>query len=156
MNTFVQQHGGIYQRTQIMREQLMDMLTDRDLAFTPGGSNPTLGELCREMADIEASYIGSIKLLKQDWSYRNPQQGLTQSTGQLKSLYSKLDSQLKVTMEGLSDEDLTQTIDRGFPVTVGTQLHIYREALLIFYSKVAVYLKAMGKPMPQQWQDWIG
>jgi hypothetical protein len=74
----------------------------------------------------------------------------------LKALYRKLDEQLKVTMEGLTDEDLTKTIDRGWPVGVGTQLHIYREALLIFYAKVAVYLKAMGKTMPKQWQGWIG
>jgi uncharacterized damage-inducible protein DinB len=156
MNTFVQQHGEVYHETQIMREQLMDILTNADLAFTPGGANPTLGELCKEMADVEASYIGSIKLLKQDWLYRNPQQGLAQSVDQLKSLYKKLDEQLKTTMEGLSDEDLKKTIDRGWPITVGTQLHIYREALLIFYAKVAVYLKAMNKTMPKQWQGWIG
>ena len=156
MNRFLQEHGDTYRRTQVMREQLMDILTDADLAFTPGGANPTLGELCKEMAEVESSYIGSLKLLTQDWSYRNPQPGLAQSVGQLKALYSKLDDQLKVTMEGLSDEDLNKVIDRGFPATVGTQLHIYREALLIFYSKVAVYLKAMGKTMPKQWQDWIG
>jgi uncharacterized damage-inducible protein DinB len=156
MNTFMQQHGEVYHETQIMREQLMDILSDSDLLFTPGGANPTLGELCREMADIEGSYIGSIKLLKQDWTYRNPQQGLAQSVDQLKSLYKKLDEQLKTTMEGLSDEDLKKTIDRGWPVGVGTQLHIYREALLIFYAKVAVYLKAMNKTMPKQWQGWIG
>src|SRR5215475_7940802 len=127
MNTFMKHHGDIYHRTQIMREQLMDMLTNADLTFTPGGTNPKLGELCREMADVEASYIGSIKLLKQDWSYRNPQQGLAQSVDQLKALYKKLDEQLKVTMEGLSDDDLTKTIERGWPVLVGTQLHIYRE-----------------------------
>ncbi|MBI1282389.1 MAG: hypothetical protein GC179_29955 [Anaerolineaceae bacterium] len=156
MNIFMQQHGEMYHETQVMRDQLMDILTDADLAFSPGGSNPTLGELCREMADVEASYIGSIKLLKQDWSYRNPQQGLAQSVSQLQALYSKLDSDLKATMEGLTDEDLSKTIDRGWPVGVGTQLHIYREGLLIYYGKVAVYLKAMGKPMPKQWQDWIG
>ena len=156
MNTFVQQHGEIYHETQVMREQLMDILSDSDLAFTPGGANPTLGELCKEMGEVEYSYIGSLKMLKQDWTYRNPEPGLAQSISQLKAWYSKLDEQLKVTMEGLSDEDLKKTIDRGWPVGVGTQLHIYREALLIFYAKVAVYLKAMGKTMPKQWQGWIG
>ncbi len=156
MNVFMKQHGEMYHETQIMREQLMDILSDADLAFTPGGTNPTLGEICREMADVESSYIGSIKLLKQDWSYKNPQPGLTGSVSQLRALYSKLDDQLKITMEGLSDDELNKTIDRGFPVTVGAQLHIYREALLIYYGKIAVYLKAMGKVMPQQWQGWIG
>ncbi len=156
MNTFMQQHGEMYHETQVMRNQLMDLLTDTDLSFTPGGSNPTLGELCREMADTEAAYIGSLQLFKMDWSYRNPQQGLAHSVNQLQALYNKLDSDLKAIMEGLSDEDLTKTIDRGWPVPVATQLHIYREGLLIYYGKIAVYLKAMGKTMPKQWKEWIG
>ena len=156
MNLFMQQHGEMYHETQVMREQLMDILTDADLAFTPGGSNPTLGEICKEMGDVEYAYIGSFKLLKHDWSYKNPEPGLAGSVSQLKAWFSKLDEQLKAVMEGLSDEDLTKTIDRGWPVGVGTQLHIYREALLIYYGKLAVYLKAMGKTMPDQWKGWIG
>jgi len=31
-----------------------------------------------------------------------------------------------------------------------------REALLIFYGKVSVYAKTMGKPLSQIWDDWIG
>jgi len=26
----------------------------------------------------------------------------------------------------------------------------------IFYGKVIVYLRAAGKPVPQQWTDWLG
>ena len=156
MNVFVQQHGTVYHETQVMREQLMDILTDADLGFTPGGSNPTLGEICKEMGDVEYAYIGSFKLLKQDWSYRNTEAGLAGSVSQLKAWFSKLDEQFKITMESLSDEDLTKTIDRGWPVPVATQLHIYRVALLIYYGKIAVYLKAMNKTMPQQWREWIG
>ncbi len=156
MNVFMKQHGEMYHETQVMREQLMDMLTDADLAFSPGGSNPTLGALCKEMGDVEHAYINSFKTMKHDWSYRNSEAGLAGSVSQLKAWYSKLDEQLKTVMEGLNDEDLNKTIDRGWPVGVGTQLHIYREALLIYYGKLAVYLKAMNKTMPAQWQGWIG
>ena len=41
---------------------------------------------------------------------------------------------------------------RRFPV----QFHIYREALLIFYAKVHVYLKALGKQVEGPWRWWIG
>src|SRR5215216_4647306 len=116
MNVFMQQHGAVYHETQVMREQLMNMLTDADLAFTPGGSNPTLGELCKQIGEVEYTYIGSLKLLKHDWSYRNNEAGLAGSVSQLKTWYSKLDEQLKTMMEGLSDEDLNKTIDRGWPV----------------------------------------
>jgi len=156
MNVFMKQHGEMYHETQVMREQLMDMLTDADLAFSPGGSNPTLGALCKEMGDVEHAYINSFKTMKHDWSYRNPEAGLAGSVSQLKAWYNTLDEQLKTVMEGLTDEDLNKTIDRGWPVGIGTQLHIYREALLIYYGKLAVYLKAMGKTMPKQWQEWVG
>ena len=156
MNIFMQQHGAVYHETQVMREQLMNLLSDADLAFTPGGSNPTLGELCKQMGEVQYAYIGSLKLLKHDWSYRNAESGLSGSVNQLKAWFTKLDEQLKITMDGLLDDDLNKTVDRGWPISVGGQLHIYREALLIFYSKVAVYLKAMGKTMPEQWQQWIG
>ncbi|MFP4346453.1 MAG: hypothetical protein ACLFU8_17340 [Anaerolineales bacterium] len=35
------------------------------------------------------------------------------------------------------------------------QLEIYKEALLIFYGKVSVYLKALGKVPSEHWQAWI-
>jgi hypothetical protein len=35
-------------------------------------------------------------------------------------------------------------------------LEIYKEALLIFYGKTSVYLKATGKELPEQWLAWIG
>ena len=48
-------------------------------------------------------------------------------------------------------------IDRGhnFLLRPNIQLEVYKEALHIFYGKTSVYLKAMGKERPQQWQDWI-
>lgn len=156
MNMFVKQHGDMYHETQVMRDQLTGILTDAELAFTPGGGNPTLGDILKEMGDIQQIYIRSFKTLKHDWSYRNPQAGLAGSVSQLQAWFTQLDAELKTVMEGLTDADLNKTIDRGWPVLVATQLHIYREALLIYYGKIAVYLKAMNKVMPKQWQEWIG
>jgi hypothetical protein len=31
-----------------------------------------------------------------------------------------------------------------------------REALIIFYGKLSVYLRALERPLPGQWGDWIG
>jgi hypothetical protein len=32
----------------------------------------------------------------------------------------------------------------------------YREAMMIFYGRATLYLRALGKPRPQQVRDWIG
>lgn len=156
MNRFLQEHGEVFQMTQVLRDKMLDLLNDNDLSHHPGGDNLTLGALCREMGEVQYSYIESFKTLKQDWSYRTDNTGVANSVSQLRVWFAQLDAELKTVMEGLSDEDLGRIIDRGFPVPVGTQLHIYREALLIFYGKAAIYLKALKKPLPEQWVHWIG
>src|SRR5262249_53966092 len=118
----------------------------------------TLGALCREIGEIEYSYIQSWKTFKQDWSYRNTEPGLDKSVSRLKAWYQQLDDELKATISALSEEDLKKMIDRsgGFMMPVDLQLDVYVQALLIFFGKATVFLKAMNKTLPQQIQDWIG
>jgi uncharacterized damage-inducible protein DinB len=144
---------------QALRDQLMEILTDADLAYTPGGANPPLGALCRELGEVEYSYIQSFKTFTLDFSYRNPEPGLETSVARLSAWYAELDRELKATIEGLSEEDLQQrVVDRGGGFTLPPQINlsVYNEALLIFYGKVVVYLRASGKTVPQQWADWLG
>src|SRR5579863_4010824 len=140
-----------------MRSQMLDILNDADLAFSPGGQNMTLGALCREMGEIEHSYIQSLKTFQQDWSYRNTDAELESSVARLKAWYQTLDEEMKATVSALSDEDLTKTVDRGgFSMPAELQLDVYLQALLIFFGKATIFLKAMNKPLPQQFQEVIG
>jgi hypothetical protein len=45
-----------FQAYQAMRDQLIEALTDDDLGYTPGGANPTLGALCRQIAGVRTIY----------------------------------------------------------------------------------------------------
>lgn len=149
----------IYRLYESLRGQLMEVLEDQDLAFSPGGGNLTLGELCREIGEVEHSYIQSFKTFTQNFEYRNRALGLDRSLADLKAWFASLDADLETALEGLTEEDVTaRQIDRGedFTLPPAYQLIIYQEALLIFYGKVSVYLKAMGRPMPESWQTWIG
>ena len=87
-----------------MRSQLLDILSDADLAFTPGGQNMTVGALCREMGETEYSYIQSLKTLKQEWSYRHPEADVVSSVGQLKAWFQTLDDQMKAVIAAFSDK----------------------------------------------------
>ena len=157
MNCFIQEQWPMFEGTLGMRAQLMDVLSDADLAFSPGGTNMTLGALCREMGEVDYSYLQSLKAFKQDWAYHNTEAGLDRSGAKLKAWYQTLEADLKATLAAMSDDDLKKMIDRnGFSVSVETQMQIYLQALLIFFGKATIYLKAMNKPLPKPIQEWIG
>src|SRR5690348_4916268 len=95
MNRYMQEKWSWVEGSHELRSQLLDMLSNADLAFSPGGQNITLGVLCREIGEIEHSYIQSLKTFKQDWSYRNIEAGLESNTAQLKAWYQTLDEEMK-------------------------------------------------------------
>ena len=140
-----------------MRMQLLDLLGAADLAFTPGGQNMTLGALCREMGEVEHSYIQSLKTFTQDWSYRNGDPAVASSVAALKVWCAALDDEMKDAVAALGDEDAHKPVARGdFTSTVAYQLDFYLQALLIFLGKATIFLRALNKPLPQPFVDYIG
>jgi len=159
MNSIMTGYYPVFELYQAMRGQLMALLNDDDLAYRPDERNPTLGALCLEMGEVQYAYIQSFKTFEMDFSYRNEQPGLAESVQQLVAWYEQLDRELKEVVSGLSEEDIgDRVIDRGgdFVLSPRIQLDVYKEALLIFYGKTSVYLRMMAKPLPEQWQEWIG
>ena len=157
MNRYMEEKWPWIEGTHGMRTQLLDILSNADLAFNPGGRNITLGALFRQSGEVEYSYIQSLKTFQLDWSYRNTDAGLESSVTQLKAWYQTLDEEMKATGAALSDEDLKKTIDRsGYAIPIELQLDVYLQALLIFFGKASIYLKAMNKTMPQVIEEYIG
>ncbi len=158
MNTAIKRFWDFNRMYSLLRDELMTSLTDDDLAFSPGGGNSTLGALCRELGETQYAYVQFFKTFKIDFSYRREDDAYLKSVAKLQSWYAELDQQLEATLETLSDEDVAnKTMDRdGYQTPLPISLDILREALLIFYGKVSVYLKAMGKERTTMWRDWIG
>lgn len=158
MNSVIREYYDVFELYQALRSQLMVLLNDEDLLFRPGGDNPTLGELCREIGEVEQCYIESFKSFTQDFDLRIEDSTLQESVARLTEWYQQLDDELKEVISGLTEEELqNRMIDRGggFVLPPRIQLEVYKEALLIFYGKVSVYLKALEKDLPAQWQQWI-
>jgi len=140
-----------------MRSQLVDILNNADLSFSPGGLNMTLGALLRWMGDLEYSYIQSLKTGMRDLSYHNTEAGLESDITRLKAWFQALDEEMLDTISAFSNEDLTKRVDRGgFNSTVEREVDHYGEALLIFFGKATIYLKAMNKPVPESIENTIG
>src|SRR5947209_20366540 len=136
MNRYMQEKWPWIEGTHALRVQLLDILSDTDLAFSPGGQNMTLGALCREMGEIEHSYEQSLKTFQQDWSYHNTEADLESSVARLKAWFQTLDDELKATVATFSDEDLKKMVDRGgFSMPVEMQLGVYVQAQLSFLGR---------------------
>jgi hypothetical protein len=140
-----------------MRSQLFTILSDADLAFSPGGQTMTFGALCRQMGETEHAYVQSLKTLKQEWSYHHPEVDVASHVARLKAWFQTLDEEMQATLTTCWDEEGNKTIDRGGgTVTVEFQLDVYLQAVLIFLGKATIYLKAMNKPLPEEFQEYIG
>lgn len=143
----------------MLRDDLMDMLSDQELAYKLPGDNPTLGELCVEMGAIQQVYTHSFRTLELDWNYRGSVPEAANSVESLKAWYKTLDAELIEVLSGLSEEDIhTKEIDRGYGFLASpyNQFQGYREAILVFYAKAVVYLRGMQKPISNEWKMWVG
>lgn len=158
MNQLMSDYFPLFHEYQMLRDALMDSLSDEDLALSPGGTNPTLGLLCREVGETERIYIDSIKHRKMDFGgYNTSDPALATSVERLKAWYAELDAELRSTLEALSDEDLMAPVDRsGWSLPVRFQLEVYKEALLLFYGKADVYVRAQGRTPSERWRQWVG
>ena len=109
------------------------------------------------MGDLEHAYIQSLKTGVRDVSYHNMEAGLEHDIPRLKAWFQALDEELLETISAFSKEELTKRVDRGgFPSTVEREINHYGEALLIFFGKATIYLKAMNKPVPESIDNTIG
>ena len=141
-----------------LRDKLFEHINDADLAFSPGGHNPTLGELCHELGEVQHAYAQSFHNFKVDFGWRSRDDRTRHSTAALQAWYAQLDAELEAALNTITDADMRdKKMDRdGYEVELHISLDIFREALLIFYGKVGVYLKAMGRQPEGMWKDWIG
>lgn len=156
MNSLVTRFADLLQMTHALRSQMFDLLTDADLAYTLP-HNLSLGALCREMGETQVAYTTAFKTFKQDFTYRHADQSVETSLASLKAWFATLDTNLNAALSGLAEEELQKPIDRGgWSMPAEVNFHTYREAVLIFYAKASLYLRALQKPLPEQWQTWIG
>jgi hypothetical protein len=157
MNSLITENGDMLTGTHAMRNGLLANLSDAELAFNITG-NPTLGVLFREMGEVQQSYIDSFKNLSQDFTYRHADPSVETNVAALSAWYEQLDAALLEALGAFSEEEVqSKTIDRnGFSPSLAVQVQIYMQALLIFYGKVTIYFRAMGKDLGEQWKEWIG
>jgi hypothetical protein len=147
----------IYVMAAEVRDRLLAEVHDDDLAFALPG-NPSLGELLAEHASAQQAYVDSFATRRTDWGAISFDSALASSISALAERFAQLDGDLVLALEDLGDGDPgNPEIDRdGWTISAGGQLHTLREALIITMGKAVVYLRALGRPIPERVQDWVG
>ena len=157
MNTLIEEKWVWIAGVHAMRSGLLESLSNADLVFNPGGQNSSLGELFREIGQVEQSYIDSFKNSKQDFLYRHPDPMLETSVANLTVWFQSMDAAFIETLSAITEADTHKTIQRpaGNAVTLSLQVDIYIQAMMIFFGKAIIYYRTMEKSLPHSIQTYI-
>ena len=142
-----------------MRDHLLTVVSDADLAYKLPGQNPTLRELLVELGDIQGVYTHSFETLTLDWAHRQRPPPAPITVASLQAWFEAQDDAMNSALRRFSEDELrVDQIDRGhgFIASPFVQHQIHREAVYIFYGKLSVYLKALERDAGPEWAAWVG
>ena len=142
-----------------MRDHLLTVVSNADLAYKLPGRNPTLGEQLVEMGDVQGVYTHSFESFTLDWAHRQLPPPSPITIASLRAWFESQDGAMQSALSRFTREELqADRIDRGngFIASPFVQHQIYREAVYIFHGKLSVYLKALERDAGDEWAAWIG
>ncbi len=141
-----------------MRDLVLSLLSDSDLAYAPPG-NPSFGELLVESGQVQGVYTHSFEAFTMDWSHHQIAAPDPLTFPALRAWFTLQDEAMKSAMDRIPEDELrSDRIDRGegFIASAFVQHEIYREAVYIFYGKISVYLRGLGLDAGPTWAAWVG
>ena len=158
MNAIERELFDLLKMTLALRSDMFATLTDSDLTYQPPGDALTFGAVLKVLGEVQHAYAESFKTYQLTFDYRHADERVAHSVDALRAWFEQLDAGLMAALRALSDEDIaTKQITRGsWSMPPMIQFHTLREALLIDYGKIDVYLRMLGKPRSAEWQAWIG
>jgi hypothetical protein len=142
-----------------MRDHVLTLVSDADLAYKLPGQNPTLGDVLVELGDIQGVYTHSFETFTLDWAHRQVPPPAPITVAGVRAWFEAQDDAMKAALDRFSEDELrVDRIDRGqgFIASPFVQHEIYREAVYIFYGKLSVYLKALERDAGPEWAAWVG
>jgi hypothetical protein len=142
-----------------MRDHLLTVVSDADLAYKLPGLNPTLGEVLVELGNIQGVYTHSFETSTLDWAHRQLPQPAPITISTLEAWFQSHDDAMSSALSRFTPDDLhVDRIDRGhgFIASPFVQVQVYREAVYIFYGRFSVYLRSLERDAGAEWAAWVG
>ena len=142
----------------LMRDALIQPLSDADLGHDLGGSSLTWGQLIDDCAEMQRSYLDAYSTLDQRWV--PPRSALEHRTtvAEILENFHSLDGELKLVLDSFTDDEWEAVIVRpdGTKRSRRGQLEIYAQFMLIFLAKATVYSRVQDRDIPPSLQTFIG
>jgi hypothetical protein len=97
-----------------MRDHLLTIVSDSDLADKLPGENPTLGELLVQMGDVQGVYTHSFETFTLDWTHRQLPPPAPITVPSLQAWFEAHDEAMSRALSRFTDTELhVDRIDRG-------------------------------------------
>ena len=142
-----------------MRDHLLTVVSDADLAYKLPGWNPSLGGVLVELGNVQGVYTRSFETFLLDWAHRQIPPPEPMTVASLVSWFGAQDAAMEGALSRFTADELhVDRIDRGhgFVTSPFVQHQIYREAVYIFYGKLSVYLRALERDAGEEWAAGVG
>lgn len=89
-----------------MRDHLLTVVSDADLAYKLPGQNPTLGELLVEMGDLQGVYTHSFESSTLDWAHHQLPPPSPITIASLRAWFEAQDDAMKTALSTFTEEEL--------------------------------------------------
>jgi hypothetical protein len=110
MNAKLARQYDIVKLYRELRDDLTQLLTDEDLSYSPGGDNPPLGVLCRELGEVQKGYIESFKTFTVVFDYESDDESVETSIESVRAWFQQLDEELEEVLGSLTDSDVDERL----------------------------------------------
>src|SRR5712691_11354347 len=93
LNSMIGEHlsDTYFREYQVLRDELIQILTDEDLAVRVAGAGESLGSLCRGIGEVERAYIESFRTFMLDFDVRDRDPYRERSVAAISAWYTELD-----------------------------------------------------------------
>jgi hypothetical protein len=142
----------------LMRDALIQPLSDADLGHDLGGSSLTWGQLIDDCAEMQRSYLDAFRTL--DQRRAPPRSALEHRTtvAEILENFHSSDGELKLVLDSFTHDEWEAVIVRpdGTKRSRRGQLEIYAQFMLIFLAKATVYSRVQNRDIPPSLQTFVG
>ena len=142
----------------LMRDALIQPLSDADLGRDLGGNSLTWGQLIDDCAEMQRSYLHAFSTLDQRWAPPRSALEHRATVAEILEDFHTLDRELELVLDSFTRDQWEAVIARpdGTKRSRRGQLEIYAQFMLIFLAKATVYSRAQNRDMPPSLHTFVG